>query len=153
MAYETSKIAGDMMIFIGTGVAKYPIAFSKSASLDTGAAIIGNSTKDAGGWESNRSGRKNWSASTDVLYTYTMTSGTTSQDSGEIYALYVAGTELDFAFASATGTFPTNSYTINAANKVYTGKCLIESLSISSSDGEDTTFSIKLKGTGALVLV
>jgi len=150
MAYENTKFnySGDMAIFIGGK----PIAFSTDASLDTSRNMIDAGSKDAGKNEEYIAGKVGYTASATFRSAEGLVSGSTSQQYDTLYALYLAGAPVAFVFASMTGTAPTNSWTVNAAKKKFTGTVLIESMSSKISDGTIQSWDISFKGTGALVL-
>ena len=108
MPIETSKIVygGDMMLFVGTGTSKLPIAFSTSAKLDITVATRDISSKDSGVWTEKVGGKIDWNASTDALYTevLTVTTGTNTFD--ELYTLMIARAPINCVFAATTGTSP-----------------------------------------------
>lgn len=151
MATENSKIVygGDLMLFVGTGATKTPLAFSTSASLETTRDTREISSKDSGDWKDYLVGKMGWTCSTDGLVAFTLTGTTSSIE--DLYAYKVAGTLVNIAFGIKTGTTP--SWTLDASNKYFSGTAYITSLSLSSGDNETSTYSISLQGTGELTLV
>lgn len=76
MAIEPEKIqyGGDLMLFLGVDtVNKFPIAFSTSAKLEITLDVREISSKDSGRWKEKQAAKLDWKASTDALYTETLT--------------------------------------------------------------------------------
>jgi len=95
--------------------------------------------KLSGEWKSSTKGIKGFSISGEALYvseTYTGTGRTPS----EVYAYLVSGAEVTFKLATPT-----------VADGYWTGKCIINSMSVSSGNaGENVTYSFAAQGTGEL---
>lgn len=152
MATEINKIqyGGDMMLFVGGGTDKLPIAFSTSQKLDVSMTTREISSKDSGYWTDRAAGKLDWNASTDALYTdvLTVTTGVNSFD--ELYSLMVSRTAINVVFAAKTGTVP--AWTVDATKKNFTGTGFITSVSINAPNEDSTTYSITIEGSGALVM-
>lgn len=152
MAVESSKLAygGSMMLFLGSGATKLPIAFSTSAKLDITLSTRDISSKDSGYWVEKAGGRLEWNASSDALYSevLTVTTGTNTYD--ELFSLMTARTAINCVFAATSGTTP--DWTVDVTKKNFTGQAIITSLSVNAPDGETVTYSVSLEGTGALVM-
>jgi len=152
MAIETGKISygGDMMLFVGSGTDKLPIAFSTDAKLDITLATRNIASKDSGYWTNKAGGRLDWNASTSALHSDVLTATTGTNTYDELYTLMIARTPVNCVFAAATGTAP--DWTVNSAKKNFTGMAIITSLSLGAPDGDNATYSISLEGDGALVM-
>jgi len=147
MSADSQRIVygGNLMIFI----ASQPIAFSTSASLSISAEVREASSKDSANWKDKSAGRFEWSCSTDGLYNMS-TSGTT-QSINDLYAYFTGGTAVTVSFASKTGTTP--SWTVDSSVKYFTGSAVITSFEFTGADGETSTYSISLEGSGELTLI
>ncbi len=101
MALETNKIGfgGDLMLFVGTGVSKLPIAFSTNAKLDITLSTRDISSKDSGYWTDKAAGKLDWNMSSEQLYTEVLTSTTGLNTFDELYALMIARTPVNVVFA------------------------------------------------------
>ena len=151
MAVENDKIVygGNLMLFVGSGVTKKPLAFSQNAKLGVNMKTREISSKDSSGsWTDKAAGKYDWNASTDGLLAFTLSGATSGMD--EIYNLFVAGLPINMVFAQKTGTTP--FFTIDATKKNFTGTALITSIEMSAPETESATYSINLEGTGSLVM-
>lgn len=134
-AFGMAKIKGeDVYVKINTGTEISPVwtklGGQKDCTLDRGAATRDVTDKDSAGWEENLPGRRNWSISFDVFLI--------EDDAGFL--------ELESAFDANEQ----RQFQIITPAHVYMGKATIEGLSGTGPDGEATTASFSLKGTGAL---
>lgn len=150
MAADNSKIVygGDLMLFVGTGSTKTPLAFSQSAKLSVSTKTREISSKDSGNWTDKAAGKFDWNASTDGLLSFNSTTGQTGIDT--IFEYFLAGTPLNLVFGSKTGTSP--NWTINATAKSFSGQVIVSSIDINAGDGESATYSINCEGYSALSL-
>ena len=151
MAVENDKIVygGNLMLFLGE-TTKLPVAFSTDAKLDIQLQTREISSKDSGKWEESAGNKLSWTSSTDALYAEDLTSvGVNAVE--ELYALMIERKPVDFAFGVTTGTAP--EWTMDATKKNFTGKVIITGLSLNAPDGDSATYSLSLKGTGALTMV
>ena len=148
---ESSKVSfgGDMMIFVSASGTTYPIAFSTDAKLDITVNTREISSKDStGSFTEHAAGKISWTASSDALYSYELSSGTTRNSFDELYSLMISRQAVKFAFAKTSGSTP--NWTVDSSEKSYTGEVIITGVSINAPNDESTTFSISLKGNGAL---
>jgi len=139
---------GDMLLFVGSGATKTPLAFSNSAKLAISMSTKDATSKDSGIYVERIPGRLDWNASADGAISYTVSGSTNTID--DIYVLMTLRQPINVVFASKTGTSP--SWTADATKKTFSGMAFITSVDM-SSDNEAATYSIKLDGTGALTLV
>jgi predicted secreted protein len=147
---ESNKIAfgGDMMIFLASSGTTYPIAFSTDAKMDITVNTREISSKDSGYWTEIAAGKISWNASTDALYSYELSSGTTRNTFDELYSLMVARETVLFAFAKTSGATP--NWSVDSGAVSYTGQALITGISVNAPNDESTTYSITLEGNGEL---
>ena len=148
---DNSKLVygGDMMLFVGSGTTKQPLAFSQSAKLSVSMKTREISSKDSGNWTEKANGKYDWNASTDGLLAFAVTGNTTSMDA--IYNLFLAGTAINVVFASKTGTSPI--WTVDAAKKNFSGLGVISSIDNNAGDNDTATYSISIEGTGVLSML
>lgn len=147
---DNSKLiyGGDLMLFIGSGSTKNPLAFSTSAKLSVNTKTREISSKDSGNWTEKLAGKFDWNCSTDALLSYSVTGSTTSCD--VVYQLFLAGQPINVAFAVKTGSSP--YWTADATKKAFSGQGIIESMDITAGDNDTATYSISIAGSGALAL-
>jgi predicted secreted protein len=150
MAADNSKIVygGDLMLFIGTGTTKSPLAFSTSAKLSVSTKVRDISSKDSGNWTDKTVGKFDWNTSTDGLLNFSATSGTTGIDT--VYSYFISGTPINIVFGSKTGTTP--NWTPNLTLKSFSGTAIITSIDVNGNDGDNATYSITLEGNSTLAL-
>lgn len=146
MAADTQRIVygGNLMIFINSS----PVAFSTSASLSVSTEVREASSKDSANWKDKGAGRMEWSCSTEGLYNMS-TSGTT-HSINDLYNFFTGGTAVTITFGSKTGTTP--SWTLDSNVKYFTGLAVITGFEFVGADGETSTYSISLEGSGELTL-
>jgi len=151
MAIQTDKLqyGGSLMLFTGSGSAKLPIGFSTSAKMEIKMSTRDISNKDSGNFKQKLGGKLEWSASSDALYSETIT-GTTQQDFGKLEVLMIARTPVNLVFAATSGTTPV--FSVDATKRNLTGMALITSLSLNAPDGETPTYSVTFEGAGDLVM-
>ena len=128
----------DLVLGIATTATTVAFAHSESASISFNNSLIDTTTKDSASWEEMISGRKSWSVSTDGLVDFATVSGATNTVAFATLAL--AGTEVFVRFGVDSGD-------------AYTGSAFIESFELSSTSDDVATYSVSLKGTGALSAV
>jgi predicted secreted protein len=151
MAADNSKIVygGDMMVFASSGSTKLPLAFTQSGKMTITNKSREVGSKDSGVWTEKLSGKFDWVASSDGLYSLNYTGSTTGVDT--LYAYMLIGTPINIVFGVKTGTSP--SWTVDSSKKSFQGTAIITSLDINASDGDNATYSVNLEGSGALTLV
>ena len=134
----------DLVLAIGSSSgSEVRFAHAQSSTISFANALIDATTKDSGSWEEMISGRRSFTISTDGLADFDDVTGATSTEG--FSDLAVAGTLINFQFtrtAASTGDF-----------EGYSGTAYIESFEISAASDELTTYSVSLKGTGALTKV
>lgn len=152
MAADNSQIlyGGDLMLFIGTGSTKTPLAFSQNAKLSVSTKTREISSKDSGLWTDKAAGKMDWSASTDGLMSFSTSGQTGTTGIDIVYNYMISGTPLNIVFGSKTGTSP--AWTVNSGVKSFTGQAIIASIEVSAGDGDSATYSIALEGYSALTL-
>ena len=151
MAVENDKIVygGNMMLFVGSGATKNPLAFSQSAKLSISMKSRDISSKDSGLWGEKASGKFEWNCSTDGLLSFSVSGSTSSIDI--VYNLFLAGQPVNVVFAQKTGTSP--FHTVDATKKNFSGLAMISSIDMTAGDNDNATYSISLEGASALVMV
>ena len=156
MVYDTSNIiyGGDLILFMGSGTAKLPVAFSTSAKLSISMSTKDVTSKDSGYNTDKIAGRLDWNMSTDGLLSYALAVDDALQTSiDELYVLMLARKSINIVFATKSGASPdwTVSAVAVAGKKSFTGKGFITSIE-QNADNDSATYSITIEGTGALTL-
>ncbi len=117
----TLSVAGEVM------------AHATSASLSVSMDLRDSTTKSSAGWSESLGGLKSWEMSGDAFVDIAATNASMA----DCFDALIAG-------AAVTAVFTVDSET-------YTGSALITSVSADAGVEENTTFSVSLTGTAALV--
>ena len=117
----TLSVAGEVM------------AHATSASLSVSMDLRDSTTKSSAGWSESLGGLKSWEMSGDAFVDLTSTNASMA----DCFDALIAG-------AAVTAVFTVDSET-------YTGSAFITSVSADAGVEENTTFSVSLTGTAALV--
>lgn len=136
---------GVLMLFIGED----PIAFGTSAGLDISTEELDISNKMMGDWSGSLSGKRSFTVSSESLMT--RKEGAMSFDT--LLDKQIKGDPLNFFFGSAKAADKDNfggTYTKDTAEKGYSGKVIITSLSLKSDNGQVVSVSASFKGVGEL---
>lgn len=140
---------GDLMLFVGTGTTKQPLAYSTSAKLSVSLKTREISSKDSSGYFTEKSaGKFDWNASTDGLISYDVTGATSSID--VVYEYMLTRKPINLIFANKSGSTP--YWSVDSSKKNFSGQALITSIDMNASDNDNATYSISLEGTGELKL-
>lgn len=122
------------------------VAFATSCTLHVSMTLEDSSTKDStGSWQEQELTGKAWDISCDALYA----TGEDDKDGlgGEgALDLILAGAEVDVEFVSANGV----QNRVIQAGKKYTGKAIINDISIQAQNRQNTTYTIQAQGNGEL---
>lgn len=143
------------MLYVGTeqGAVK-PIAYSTSAGLNFSKDEIDTSNKMDGGWSSSMGGKKKAEISAD---SFCAPANTTGAHQTALYAAFVNDTPLYFKYvavnveedADGLGTTVTEDLT----KPYYTGRLKINSLNLTSDNGDVAKYSASAGSQGAVVQV
>lgn len=140
---------GQLFIFLDDA----PLAFCSDCSLELTAEEVDVSNKMcAGNWGMSLPGKKTFTASAESLLTHLQ--GAMSFDT--MLKKFIAGDTLDFFFGDAKATEQTETggkFEKDTAKPNYTGKIMITSLSLKSTNGQIASSSASFKGVGALTPV
>lgn len=127
-----------------------PLAFCSDCSLEVSAEEVDVSNKMcAGNWGVSLPGKKSFTVSAESLIT--MKEGAMSFDT--LLAKLADGETLDFFFGFSTVTEQTETggtFAMDSTKKNYTGKVMVTSLSLKSTNGQIASSSASFKGVGAL---
>lgn len=127
-----------------------PLAFCSDCSLEMTTEEVDVSNKMcAGNWNVSLPGKKGFTVSAESLIT--LKDGAMSYDT--LLAKQIAGETLDFFFGFAEVTEQTETggkFEKDTAKKNYTGKVMITSLSLKSTNGQIASSSASFKGVGGL---
>ena len=136
----------DLVLAIhGTAGSEAKFAHSQSATISFSNALLDATTKDSQSWDTMISGRKSFSISTEGLVDFDDVASATSSEGFSDYA--IAGTEINFTFERPATGLSTGDM------EGWSGKAFIESFEIAASSDELVTYSVSLKGSGALTKV
>lgn len=140
------QYGGDLMVFVGTGSTKYPVAFSTTAKLSISMKTRDISSKDSGDWVEKAAGKFEWNASTDALTSFSATGSTYSVE--DLYGYMVAKCPVNITFGKRCGTTP--SWALCTSSKYFSGSAIITAMDLTASDQETSTFSVSFEGNGTL---
>lgn len=115
------------------------VARAQSYSLEVSKESIDVTTLYSGDWNESISGRKSWTVSTDGLVSRPASGGTETDYNSLLDDLVNTSTPVTIILSSEV-----------EGDKYYEGDVIINSLSLSGSNGEVATFSASFTGTGAL---
>ena len=113
------------------------VGCATTSDLSMSTEEISATCKASGGWAESQPTTKSWEITTDGLY---QPDSTTSAI--DLWDLWNSNTIFDASMGEA-----------GESNVTYTGKVFITSLSFSAPDGDNTTYSVTLRGTGQLTKV
>ena len=132
----------DLVLSIGTAAgSEVALAHAQTSSISFSNALIDATTKDSGSWEEMISGRRSWTITTDGLADFDDVTSRTSTEGFSDLAL--AGTLVHLTFQRTSGAS-------SGDLEGWSGTAYIESFDISGASDETVTYSVSLKGTGAL---
>ncbi len=152
-----SKIkGGDLMLFVQKGQTKKAIALATSHNIELQSELQSTSNKDegAGDWSSQEVGLLSWSVSSENFFSMDATQTTYN----DLFDMMIAKQPIEVVFSmkAETGVSDVTETTGQAwtpAVPKYTGKAVINSLSLNAPNGEYATFTANLTGVGALTKV
>ena len=147
---DKTTIYGDRLELTFNGK---PIAFGKGCQLEVSAETLDTSTKMSGDWMEYLVGKLSFTVSTNALLTYSDTAEVPELANvakyGDLLATFVKRNPIDFSLSKITkvegGGFTKDFDLVS-------GKVIITSLSADAPDGQITTCSVNLQGTGELVI-
>lgn len=145
---DKTTIYGDRLELTFNGK---PIAFGKGCQLEVSAETLDTSNKMSGDWMEYLVGKLSFTVSTNALLTYSDTAEVPELASvakyGDLLATFVKRNPIDFSLSKITkvegGGFTKDFDLVS-------GKVIITSLSADAPDGQITTCSVNLQGTGEL---
>lgn len=123
----------DIGIYVGTKL----IALATSHTIKLTANTRNITTKDSADFEEAEYSRFSWEMSVKAMTSYD--TSTTKQTSDDLLTAMLAKTKL-------TVKYSTNK----TGDRVFSGTVIITEFSEDAPDAENTTYSVTLKGTGAL---
>lgn len=128
-----------------TSGSEVKFAHAQNASISFANSLIDTTSKDSNSWEEMISGRKSFTISADGLADFDDVASANSTEQFSDYA--IAGTQVFFKF-ERDGT----PASVSVGDQLgWTGSAFIESFDVSAPTDDVATYSISLKGTGALV--
>lgn len=150
MAKAKAVKGKDLMLFVG-GKA---IALAKTFTLNLSQETLDASSKDDGEWEANDIvDSKSYDISSDAVYSADeAVSASVTYDT--LFDKFVAGEPVPFTCgvaANAAAQYPEAGWT--APTKGYSGKMMINSLSLNGNKGEAASFSVGARGVGPMTKI
>lgn len=145
---DKTTIYGDRLELTFNGK---PLAFGKGCQLEVSAETLDTSNKMSGDWMEYLVGKLSFTVSTNALLTYSDTAEVPELASvakfGDLLETFVKRNPIDFSLSKITkvdgGGFTKDFDLVS-------GKVIITSLSADAPDGQITTCSVNLQGTGKL---
>lgn len=138
------------------GADNKPLALGKSCSLEITAETLDTSNKMSGNWKESLVGKLSFSLNSDALLTYSDKSSVPELANvskfGDLMSAMVAREPISFTLseinkkAGATAA----ETTFEKGKDFVSGKVVITQLSVTADDGQLTTCSVQLQGTGEL---
>ena len=133
----------DLVLAIGSSDSnETKFAHAQTASISFSNSLVDVTTKDSNSWDEMISGRKSFTITTDGLADFDDVASATSTEG--FSDLAIAGTVVFFEFTRPTGSLTTGD------QLGWTGQAYIESFDVSGASDDAVTYSVSLKGTGAL---
>lgn len=141
----------DLMLFVESGGKTESLAFATTCVLNLALEAMETSSKDSGKWVENQGGKLSWSGSSDNLLD--------GVDSKSLYArLFKLMTSRETITISLTLAknadsdlgMPEGGWLPDTSQGLI-GKAIITGLDLNAPDKQNSTLSISLTGTGALV--
>lgn len=137
-----------------------PLAFGKGCQLEVSAETLDTSNKMSGDWMEYLVGKLSFTVSTNALLTYSKNAEVPELADvakfGDLMATFVNRYPIDFSLSKISkvkqgeGTSATEVFQKDF--DLVSGKVIITSLSADAPDGQITTCSVNLQGTGALTI-
>jgi TP901-1 family phage major tail protein len=122
----------DLLVYDNTS----KIAYSQSCKLALNMNLRNTSNKDSAGWETNLTGEKSWSVEVSGLVALD-----TAYNLAYFMNLILNGSTVALKFKTA-----------NSSDYYYSGTAYLTSCNVEASNQANVTYSLSLKGTGALAL-
>jgi predicted secreted protein len=153
----------DFIMIVSASTNTYkPAAHSTSASIDLSTGTIGTSTKSSGKFDTFIGGRGSWTASVEGLVSFdsnicnlkTMAEAQKAQSVQKIAMTLVKDANVPLTDTSGytmtvTSTGITSTEDVLVENSLtFYGEAIITSVSISSPDNDNVTYSVSYQGTG-----
>ena len=145
---NTDIFRGQLFIFVD----EKPIAYGKDATLNITTEEIDISNKMmSGGWKGSLPGKKSFSVTSESLFTQ-------KEDQESFPSLLdkqIKDETFDFVIGEAKVTNQTSTggeFELDKTKPYHTGKVMITSLDVKSTDGDIATCSASFTGIGALVV-
>lgn len=130
-----------------------PLAFGKSCALEISAETLDTSNKMSGNWKEFLVGKLSFTLNSDALLTYSDKTNApdlaTVSKYGDLLATMVKRNPISFSLSNITkvegGGFTKDFDLVS-------GKVVITQLSLNADDGQISTCSVQLQGTGELAI-
>ena len=131
----------DLLLKVGASGAEAIIASATSCSLEVSMDEIDQTNKDSLGWKSMIGGTRSWSVSADALYA---NEDQTNKSFRNLWGRIDGRTKI-YVELTVTGASAGDS------NVYYEGAGYVTSLSVNGGTEDQSSFSVTITGSGALV--
>ena len=135
----------ELVLAIGTVGSEQKFAYATTSSISFSNSLIDVTTKDSDSWEEMISGRKSFTLSADGVADFDDVTNTQSTE--QFSDLAIAGTSVGFTFQRPSTGLSSGDL------EGWSGSAFIESFDISGPTDDKVTYTVSLKGTGALTKV
>lgn len=147
MSKATEVLGNDLMLFADGKT----IALATSHTFKASTEITDTSNKDTGRWGAGIPGKKSWEMTSEN--TYGVEVGTTQQSYDKLFEMWTNDTKVKVNFgipsnADAAGEMPDGGWTLPEGS--YEGEAYITNIDLNAPDGQEASFSITLRGVGAI---
>lgn len=131
----------DLLLKVGSSGSEAIIASATSCSLEVSMDEIDQTNKDSLGWKSLIGGTRSWSVSADALYA---NEDQTNKSFRNLWGR-IDGRSKIYVELTVTGASDTDN------NVYYEGAGYVTSLSVNGGTEDQSSFSVTITGSGALV--
>jgi len=137
----------DVCLFIGTALAKKPIAFATSCKISIAASTSKTTSKDSGKWEESVQQRFSWSIDSEQFKSIGTDAGRLLF--ADMLTSMLAGVPVTVTIGECTGVMPQ----VLGVGKSFVGTAIITKFDADGKDGDSATYSVSMEGTGELTYV
>ena len=137
----------DVCLFIGEALAKKVIAHATSCKISISVATVKTTSKDSGNFEESESMRISWNVDSEQFKSVGTDADRLAFD--EMVASTLAGLPVTVTIGSVTGAMPQALGT----GKAFVGTAIITKFDNDNKDGDNSSYSVSMEGTGELTYV
>jgi len=137
----------DLCLFVTSGGTKRCIALATTCKISTSMSLRKIASKDSGVWEESAAGRMNFSVDSDNLFTNDI--GLSGWTYNDLFDTLISRTPIAITFGVTTTSGMGYPQTVGA--KYLSGSGYITKLDLNAKDNDNSSFTVTIEGTGALV--